>query len=154
MNVGIFIDTITLTIALFIKYQTSHVFSFIVILQEAMQAACFEDDWYSGWEDQASVTSVHDFVYKHSRFLIGNSRIFPVDIAIWDTQHPIVTEKNWLTTELKSPLAFILKFCVLFHSRFVLVNFSGDSLSREPCILFLLLNICPLTLSSLKLKRC
>ena len=68
-------------------------------------------------------------------------------------QHPIVTGKNWLTTELKSPLAFILKFCVLFHSRFVLVNFSGDSLSREPCILFLLLNICSLTLSLLKLKK-
>ena len=63
-------------------HQTSHVFSFTGVLHEASSMIC---RWLVGGQ---SISSVHGFVKKHYRFVIGNIRIFRADMEIWeDNKH-------------------------------------------------------------------
>ena len=60
-------------------HQTSHVTWFTGVHDEASSMSCRQ---LVGGQN---ITFFHDFANKHFQFLVGNFRIFPADMAIWDT---------------------------------------------------------------------
>ena len=54
------------------------------------------------------------FLPINSRFLIGNLSLFPPDMVMWDNQHPVVADRNRLTSWTKKSVGTFFSYSCLF----------------------------------------